>query len=46
MSEYGDMQTTGIEDSLESSFQYISDATPGPGQYNLRREIPIVKSTV
>ena len=41
-----DMQTTGIEDSLDSSFQYISESTPGPGEYNLRKEIPYLKSKV
>ena len=34
---YDDMQTTGI-DSMDSSFEYISDSTPGPGQYDLRKD--------
>lgn len=35
--KFEDMQTTAIDDSLESSMEYITDATPGPGEYNLAK---------
>jgi hypothetical protein len=43
---HDDMQTTGIEDSMDSSFEYIHDSTPGPGEYDLVKDKPLFKSKV
>lgn len=45
---FDDIQTTTIDDSFsdEDSIEYILDATPGPGEYELRKDKPITKSRV